>query len=137
MEEVPNLEVLQSGTNLVGLLGDGGQKQALRAVTRRRGRGGGDRRSEDGERRGGDRRSGNGEREGRGFGEDGEEGRGGLGGEYCTGRVGRTLEPSSTARRSERTGSTSPEFPATLWEEHGLSRCVGQDLTVIKGEGGR
>ncbi|KAJ1179134.1 hypothetical protein NDU88_004370 [Pleurodeles waltl] len=47
MEEVPDLEVLRSGTNLVGLPGDSGQKQALRAVTRGGGRGGGDRMSEE------------------------------------------------------------------------------------------
>ncbi|KAJ1218108.1 hypothetical protein NDU88_005693 [Pleurodeles waltl] len=137
MEEVPDPEVIWSGTNLVGLSGDGWQKQALRAITRKGGRGGGDRRSEDGERGSGDQKSGNGEREGGGYGDSGDGGRGSLGSEYCTGRAGRTPEPSSTARRSEGTGGTSPEFTATLWEERGFSRCVGQDLTMIKGEGGR
>ncbi|KAJ1137666.1 hypothetical protein NDU88_004064 [Pleurodeles waltl] len=69
IEEVPDPEVLWSGTNCVGLPGDGGQKQAPHAVTREGGPEGRERRSEDSERED----SGIGEGEGSERPENGEE----------------------------------------------------------------
>ncbi|KAJ1163612.1 hypothetical protein NDU88_004068 [Pleurodeles waltl] len=84
-EEVPDLEVLRSGTNRVGLPGDGRQKQALHAITREGRREGGERRSGDCEREGGVI----GEEEGGGRPEDREEGRGSLSSGCYSGERGR------------------------------------------------